>query len=118
MEYVLNIRFDPYIQNRGDDFLECSVFFNSIDGRSLRNRFTMDWRHYDDAESCLEDVLKFQTEYIQSAWNLIEVCIPNRNAYGNLVPGWTGHKTLLSATRTPVALEEKPVTPTAPRPGR
>lgn len=92
-------RFRPHINERPETHLEFSVFYESADGRLRSANGTMAWGDYDKSDSLLADVLRLQAEFVRQKWTRIEVCIPNRDHYGNLQSGFIKETGLLLATR-------------------
>lgn len=96
----LSVYFNPRVNSVPETHLEYCVFYATHAKGNRWNSGTLSWGHYEDAESLINDVLKYQTDFVKSRWVRIEVCIPNRDEYGNLRPGLVKDIGLLLATRS------------------
>lgn len=94
------VRFNPSINARYETHLEFTVFYEASDGRTRFASGNMSWGNYEDAETLQHHVLALQTAFVRQQWLRIEVCIPNRDHYGNLKPGFIQDTGFLLATRT------------------
>lgn len=92
-------RFYPCNHARPETHLEFTVWYQARDGQTRWTNGTLAWNPYEDAESLQQDVLALQTEFVRQQWVRIEVCIPNRDSYGNLNPGFIKDTGLLLTTR-------------------
>jgi len=79
--------------------LEYTLWFKSADGRAWWRDGILKFELFENAEDQLDDVLQYQTQFVQNNWIRIEVMMPNRDAYGHLQPGWISDKGVLIATR-------------------
>jgi len=79
--------------------LEYTLWFKSADGHCRWKNGTLSFKLFENAEGQLDDVLQYQTSFVQANWFRIEVMMPNRDAYGHLQPGWIADKDVLLATR-------------------
>lgn len=93
------VRFNPWANNRRETHLEFTVFYAASDGRTRWANGVMAWGNYADAETLQHDVLALQTTFVQQRWLRIEVCVPNRDAYGHIQPGFIKDTGVLLATR-------------------
>jgi hypothetical protein len=84
---------------RCDTYLEYTLWFKSADGHCRWKNGTLSFKLFENAEDQLDDVLQYQTSFVQANWFRIEVMMPNRDAYGHLQPGWIADKGVLLATR-------------------
>lgn len=82
-----------------DTHLEYTVWFKSADGHCRWKNGTLSFKLFENAEDQLDDVLQYQTQFVQNNWIRIEIVVPNRDAYGHLQPGWIEDKGVLIATR-------------------
>lgn len=85
---------------RQDTHLEVSVTFKGADGRLRWVDGSHEFEIFDDAEAQLTAALRFATSFVRERWVRVEVCVPNRDTYGKLQPGYI-HKDcgVLLATR-------------------
>lgn len=93
------VRFNPYVNDRRETHLEFTVIYESNDGRSRWVSGAMAWGNYVEADVLQHNVLALQTAFVRERWSRIEVCIPNRDCYGNLRPGFIKDTGFLLATR-------------------
>lgn len=92
-------RFNPYVNDRVETHLEFTVFFKDSDGRCRWKNGALQWGNFQEADVLLSYVLNRQTYFVREQWMRIEVCVPNRDAYGNLRSGYVKDTGLLLATR-------------------
>ena len=79
--------------------LEYTVWFKTIGGQTQWKRGILKFQLFKNAEDQLDNVVRYQTQFVQNNWLRIEVMVPNRDAYGHLRPGWIADKGILIATR-------------------
>lgn len=86
---------------RPDTHLEVSVVFKSANGRLCWVDGSHEFEIFEDAEAQLTAALRFAKPFVRDRWVRVEVCVPNRDAYGNLRSGDIGKDCgVLLATRT------------------
>lgn len=86
---------------RHDTHLEVSVVFKAADGRLCWVDGSHEFEIFEDAEAQLTAALRFAKPFVRDRWVRVEVCVPNRDAYGNLRLGDIGKDCgVLLATRT------------------
>lgn len=96
----VTVSFNPYINNRVETHLEYTVYYESADGRTRWASGVLNWGEHKDPTVLLEHVLGFQTAFVRQQWLRVEVCIPNRDSYGWLRPGYIKDTGFLLATRS------------------
>ena len=79
--------------------LEYTLWFKSADGHCRWKNGTLSFKLFENAEGQLDDVLQYQTSFVQANWFRIEVMMPNRDKYDYLQSGWIADKDVLLATR-------------------
>ena len=94
------IRYCPWINERIETHLEYTAWYSAADGRSRWVNFSMRWVCFEDAKELLAEVLDSLTPFVRRNWTRIEVCIPNRDQYGNLRPGFIKDTGMLLATNS------------------
>lgn len=93
------LRFNPYVFDRRETHLEFTVLYAASDGRTRWMNGTLKWDCYQKADLLQDAVLKVLTDFVRQRWLRIEVCVPNRDAYGWLQPGYIKDTGLLLVTR-------------------
>ncbi len=66
--------------------------FKSADGRFRWNDGILKFELFKNAQDQIDHVLQHQTSFVQANWFRIEVVMPNRDAHGQLRPGWISDK--------------------------
>ena len=79
--------------------LEYTVWFKSTDGRSRRCDGILEFKLFENAQDQIDHVLQHQTPFVQANWFRLDVVMPNRDAHGQLRPGWISDNGVLIATR-------------------
>lgn len=86
---------------RCDSHLCVTIVFEAEPGRAIWLDQTHHFEIFENAEDQLAAALQFVTPFVRHRWIRVEVCVPNRDAYGTLQPGWIGKDCgVLLATRT------------------
>ena len=84
---------------RKDNHLNCIVFFRCADGCVRISDFVTNFVIYETVEDQVAFTLKCCTNFVKRNWVRIDVCIPNRDQYGNLRLGWIQDCGILLVTR-------------------
>ena len=88
--------------------LEYTLWFKSTDGRSRWRDGILKFELFKNAQDQIDHVLQHQTFFVQANWFRIEVMMSNRDAYGQLHPGWINNKGVLLATRQASTVPDNP----------
>ena len=93
------IRWSPWLLERTETHLEYTLFYVSQGGRIRWVNAVIDFAAFKTPEAVIAEVLRFQTAFVQAQWTRLEVLIPNRDAYGNLAPGYVKDTGVLAVER-------------------
>ena len=88
--------------------LEYTLWFKSADGRPRWCNGLLKFELFENAQDQIDHVLQHQTSFVQANWFRIEVVMPNRDAHGQLRPGWISVKGVLLATRQASPVPDNP----------
>lgn len=88
--------------------LEYTLWFKSADGCYRWKDGILSFELFKNAQDQIDHVLQHQTSFVQANWFRIEVMMPNRDAYGQLRPGWISDKGVLLATRQASPVPDNP----------
>lgn len=81
--------FNKYIiESCTDTHLNYLLIYKKANGDSGWIRSTIQFWNRGEPESWVDHIMKFQTDYVRNNLLRLEVSIPNRDAYGHIVPGY------------------------------
>jgi hypothetical protein len=84
---------------RGSSHFTYVLAFRNADGGTTLLDGALNPVVSDPLEDMHKLVLRHQTPFVQENWIRIEVAIPNRGQYGNIVGGWIQDTVFFCATR-------------------
>ena len=86
------------IERCSDNHLRYLLSFRTSSGRSSFSEGVIRFFNRGTAQEFAAAVLDYQTQFVRDNLLFLEVAIPNRNAYGNLVPGYIQDTVFLSVS--------------------
>lgn len=93
------LKTNHYINNRCETHLEYHLFYLAADGRTRVADGVIGWSNPEDPSGLIREILVLQTDFVRQQCQRVEAHIPNRDAYGNLKPGFIQDTGFLVAER-------------------
>lgn len=84
---------------RHDSHLEYTLWFKNASGGSSWRNGSVEFALYADSADQIRHVMQWQTPFVRENWTRLEIMVPNRDASGNIRPGWIQDTGVLLATR-------------------
>lgn len=96
----MNIHFNKHLL-RNDTHFEYLLLYRKSDGSTGWDRGTIKPVVYENPEDNIHLVLDYKPQFVKDNWLRIEIAVPNRNAFGNIVAGYIQDTVFFVAEREP-----------------
>ena len=90
--------FNPYILHN-DTHFEYLILYRKTDGGTGWDRGSIKPKVCEDPKDNIHLVLDYKPQYVKDNWVHIEIAVPNRNAFRNIVAGYIQDTVFFSAER-------------------
>lgn len=94
----MNIHFNKHILCN-DTHFEYLLLYRKSDGSTGWDRGTIPAEVFEDPKNNVHLVLDYKPQYVKDNWLRIEIAVPNRDAYGRIVPGYIQDTVFFTAER-------------------
>ena len=91
--------FNKYLVHN-DTHLEYLLLYRKADGSTGWDRGTIKPEVFEDPKDNIHLVLNYKPQFVKDNWLHIEIAVPNRNAFGRIVPGYIQDTVFFTATRS------------------
>lgn len=92
--------FNKYtIESCNDNHLRYLLAFRTTSGKASYKDGIIDFFNCGTSEDFMNSVMRYQTDFVKENLIFMELAIPNRNAYGRIVPEYIKDTVFLQVTQ-------------------